>query len=75
VTESSYACGRSLAELDLRRASGATPLALVRDGTTLSSPGAEVTVQAGDTLVLLGTNVQVERALALLDTGTPPPAG
>ena len=75
VTESSYACGRSLAELDLRRAAGASTLALVRDGATLSSPGVEVTVQPGDTLVLLGTNVQVERALAILDGGAPPPAG
>jgi len=75
VTESSYACGRSLAELDLRRAAGASTLGLVRDGATLASPGVEITVRAGDTLVLLGTNVQVERALAILDTGAPPPAG
>jgi len=75
VTESSHACGRTLAQLDLRRTAGATTLAIVRDGTTLSSPGVELTVQAGDTLVLLGTNVQVEIALVLLDTGAPPPPG
>jgi CPA2 family monovalent cation:H+ antiporter-2 len=67
VTENSLSRGRSLAELDLRRRSGATVIARVRDGETLANPGGDETVEAGDTLVLLGTNAQVERALAILD--------
>lgn len=67
VTGQSFASGRSLAQLDLRRAAGATVLAWVRDGVTLANPGAEATVQPGDTLILLGTNPQMEAALRILD--------
>lgn len=67
VTGQSFASGRSLAQLDLRRAAGATVLARVRDGVTLANPGAEATVQPGDTLILLGTNPQMEAALRILD--------
>jgi K+/H+ antiporter YhaU regulatory subunit KhtT len=69
VTEHSLSRGRSLAELDLRRRSGASVIARVRDGGTLANPGGEETIEPGDTLVLLGTNAQVERALAILDQG------
>ncbi|MFQ5829330.1 MAG: cation:proton antiporter [Candidatus Methylomirabilia bacterium] len=69
VTERSSAQGKSLAELDLRRHSGVTVLARVREGTTLGNPGGEVDVEPGDTLVLLGTNEQVERARAMLESG------
>ncbi len=72
VTENSLSLGRSLAELDLRRRSGATVIARVRDGGTLANPSGDETIEPGDTLVLLGTNAQVERALAILDQG---PAG
>jgi CPA2 family monovalent cation:H+ antiporter-2 len=70
VTENSFSPGRSLAELDLRRRSGATIIARVRDGGTLVNPGSDETVQPGDTLILVGTNPQVERALAILDQGS-----
>jgi CPA2 family monovalent cation:H+ antiporter-2 len=69
VTEGSFSRGRSLAELDLRRRSGATVIARIRDGTTLANPGGDETVEPGDTLVLLGTNPQVQRALAFLHQG------
>jgi CPA2 family monovalent cation:H+ antiporter-2 len=69
VTENSLIRGSSLAELDLRRRSGATVIARVRNGETLANPGGDETVEPGDTLVLLGTNAQVERALAILDQG------
>jgi CPA2 family monovalent cation:H+ antiporter-2 len=72
VTDASFARGRSLAELDLRHRSGATVIACVRDGGTLPNPGADLRLDSGDTLVLLGTNVEVERAGALLETGAAP---
>lgn len=69
VTEASPSRGKSLAELDVRRLAGATVIARVRAGVTLANPGGEATAEPGDTLVLLGTNAQVERALAILDRG------
>jgi CPA2 family monovalent cation:H+ antiporter-2 len=70
VTENSSSRRRSLAELDLRRRTGATVIARVRDGATLANPGGDETIEAGDTLVLLGTNAQVELALSILDQGS-----
>jgi CPA2 family monovalent cation:H+ antiporter-2 len=66
VTEESPACGRTLAELDLRRQTGATVIARVRSGVTLAGPGGDASVEPQDTLVLLGTNAQLERASTLL---------
>ena len=71
VTDKSFACGKSLAQLDLRRASGAMIIARVRAAVTLAYPGGDTTAEAGDTLVLLGTNAQVEQALAILEEGRP----
>jgi len=73
VTEDSFARGRSLAELDLRRRTGAVVIARVRDGAALPNPGGDATMEPGDTLVLLGTNAEVERAVTLLAQGPPAP--
>ena len=74
VTGTSAALGRPLADLDLPRASGATVLAHVRDGVVVAAPGGQVPTEPGDLLVLLGTSVQLERALAVLGPTAGPPA-
>jgi monovalent cation:H+ antiporter-2, CPA2 family len=73
VTDRAFARGRTLGDLDVRRHSGAVVIARVRAGMTLANPGADVTVESGDTLVLLGTNTQVEQAQAILDRGAAVP--
>lgn len=70
ITETSAAKGLTLRSLNLRRETGVTVLALVRDGATLPNPGADTRIEAGDVLVFLGTNDQIERAAALLESGT-----
>lgn len=72
VTEVSHAAGRTLGELDLRGQAGVTVIARVRDGVAQPGPAPDAPVEPGDTLVLFGTNPQVERALALLETGQLP---
>ena len=67
----SAAVGRTLREVDLRHRAGATVIAVVRDGTPLPNPDAELQLQVGDTLVLVGSHAEIERAFAALD---PPPA-
>ena len=57
--------GRSLGDLDLRGVSGATVIAVVRDGETKLSPGAKFSLAAGDTVVLLGSVEQLDRARAI----------
>lgn len=58
--------GKNLGELDLRGKSGATVIAVLRDGNTKISPGANYTLHEGDTIVLLGTAEKLERAMQLL---------
>ncbi len=58
--------GRSLRDLNLRQASGATVIALVRDGLPQSNPGPDVSLAGGDCLVLMGSHEEVDRAFDLL---------
>jgi trk system potassium uptake protein TrkA len=53
--------GRTLGELDLRRKYGISVLLIRRDGQLLISPGAEVPLQTGDVLVVVGENRQLTR--------------
>ncbi len=63
----SPAVGKTLRDLDLRNRTGATIIAVVRDETPISSPAPDVALEAGDTLVLVGSHEQVDRAIDLLE--------
>jgi CPA2 family monovalent cation:H+ antiporter-2 len=65
IPEGSPAIGRNLAELDLRVNTGATIIAVVREGETIISPGADFRLQALDTAVLLGSPESIEKAVHL----------
>jgi voltage-gated potassium channel len=52
---------KSLETLDIRRATGATVLAVLRDGNPIVSPPGDLRLQAGDRLLALGTREQLER--------------
>lgn len=62
----SPAAGRSLRETDLRRRTGATLLAVVRDGTPHPNPPADFRLEPGDDLVLMGSHEEIERAFDAL---------
>lgn len=66
LSNDSPAVGKTLAELDLRSESGATVIAIVRDGATKISPKADYTLTAGDTLMLIGSVKKLDRAIKLL---------
>lgn len=59
--------GKTLAELDLRNRSGATLIAVVRDGETKINPGGKYKLDQNDLLVLLGTAEKIERALDIIN--------
>ena len=63
VGADSAARGKSIGELGLRSKTGATVIAVVRDGRTEINPGPQLTVQPEDVLVLLGSPSQIDRAL------------
>jgi len=62
----SPAAGMSLARLNLRGLTGATVLALLRDGEHVAAPGGRVLLREGDVLAVAGTREAVEAARALV---------
>ncbi len=66
VEPGSAAEGRTLQDLDLRRETGASVIAVVRGDETFSNPSADVALMAGDDLVLVGAHQEVEAAFELL---------
>ena len=69
VTATSAAAGKSLLDLDLRRRSGATVIAVVRGERSQTNPPAEVVLEPGDVLVLVGSHAEVENAFGVLERG------
>ncbi len=66
IDEDSPALGRSLGELAIRPRTGAAVIALMRAGTTHSNPADKTVLEAEDIVVLLGTRVEIHRAIGLL---------
>ncbi len=64
-----WAVGRTLKEIDLRAATGATVLAIRRKGRAIASPTGSVPLQAGDDIYLLGDESDILLARALLTDG------
>lgn len=64
----SPAIGKSLKELDLRVATGATIISIVRKDTPVNNPSGSTTLEYGDVLVLTGTHQAVDAAIDMLST-------
>jgi CPA2 family monovalent cation:H+ antiporter-2 len=71
IRDSSPAQGRSLKEVDLRSATGATLIAVRRAGKLHLNPGPDLCLQANDVAILVGDGPQTQRALCLLDPARP----
>jgi CPA2 family monovalent cation:H+ antiporter-2 len=66
IDSRSAAVGQSLADLNLRGRSGATVLAISRDGQSIAVPTAGERLQAGDVLALAGSHEAIDAAKELL---------
>ena len=62
----SPAIDKTLKELDIRRATGATVIAVVRNGEATTNPGPDYQLQTDDILVLLGAHRDLDEAAKLL---------
>jgi CPA2 family monovalent cation:H+ antiporter-2 len=62
----SPAIGKTLKDLDIRRATGATVIAVVRNGEAATNPGPDHVLQVDDILVLLGAHRDLDEATGLL---------
>jgi CPA2 family monovalent cation:H+ antiporter-2 len=67
ISDKSPVVGKSLGELRLRAVTGATLVAVRREGKLLLNPGPELQFQADDIAVLIGDQSQVNKALCVLD--------
>lgn len=61
VVEGSTLVGRTLADLDFRASTGASVVAIQREGDTVSAPGADTAIRADDTLVVIGPREACDR--------------
>lgn len=73
IVRGSPAIGRTLGELDLRSQTGATLLAVRRDGRLRPVPPPQQRVEQGDVLVLAGSARQILAAVRLLEPEKSPP--
>jgi len=69
VTRGSWPAGKTLRGIDLRKKTGATVIAVVRGDDSFASPGAEFTIASGDTLVLVASHGDMNRAFQFLASG------
>lgn len=60
------AADRTLAEIDLRRVTGASVIAVVRNGQSIANPGPATTIMVDDIVVLLGAHQELDRAVGWL---------
>lgn len=61
------AAGRSLREVDLRRTTGASVIAVVRGERSHPNPSSDLILEPGDCLVLVGSHEEIDRAFRFLD--------
>lgn len=66
LRRTSPAVGRSLRDLDLRRRVGASVVAVVRGDDSMPNPSADLELAADDSLVVVGSHDEIERAFDLL---------
>jgi CPA2 family monovalent cation:H+ antiporter-2 len=66
IAPESQAVGKTLAELNLRSRTGCSVIAITRGNDRLLMPAGRETIQAGDTLVLVGTQEAVAQSKKLL---------
>ena len=66
VEADSAVAGRTIGDTQLRRRTGVTIVAVVREGRTIPSPPPTFGLQSGDTAVLVGRPEDIRQALTLL---------
>jgi K+:H+ antiporter len=67
----SSAIGHTLSDLELRRTTGATVIAVQRSGVVHPSPSGDFCLQLSDTLIVLGESTAIDKVLALVDPHVP----
>jgi len=67
VTENSPANNKTLRDLDLRKISGASVIAIIQNNKAITNPAADFKITSGDILVILGSHAELDSALKILN--------
>jgi len=71
IEQGSPAAGKTLRDLDFRKNSGATVIAIARSGEAIANPGPDFTLQPDDIVILLGAHADLDKAVDLLTRAKP----
>lgn len=74
LEEGSPAVAETLHNLDLRRRTGVTVIAVVRGERSYPNPHPDLRLEAGDNLVLMGSHAEMEQAFDLLEPAAGEPS-
>jgi CPA2 family monovalent cation:H+ antiporter-2 len=66
IDAGSHAEGKTVSQLAIRPRTGASIMALTRNGVTESNPSEKTRLEAGDVVVLLGTREQIRHGISLM---------
>jgi CPA2 family monovalent cation:H+ antiporter-2 len=69
LTEDSPIVGKSIAEVNLRARTGASIVAILREGHLMANPKSATLFQGGEILGVIGETIQVQQAKAVLASG------
>ena len=69
VLENSWACEKTLEDINIPARTGAVVIALVRENKPLTNPDSKFVVLPGDIFILLGSHVQLDQSLKTLKYG------
>jgi len=69
VLEDSWACGKTVGDINISARTGAVIIALVRKNKPLPNPDLKLVVMVGDIFILLGSHVQLNKSLKTLKDG------
>ena len=69
VGQEAWPAGKTLRALDLRGRTGATVIAVVRGEESFTSPGADFEIREMDTLILVASHRDIDRAFSYLASG------
>ncbi len=70
VEEEAPACGKTLADLELRKRLGVSVIGILRESGNVLNPERETEIDAGDVLLVLGTTEQIARSRYLFRNPT-----
>jgi CPA2 family monovalent cation:H+ antiporter-2 len=75
ITAETVGVGKTLGELNLRGLTGATILAITRDGQPILIPTGREVLKIGDVIAIAGSYEAIESAKRLLEGDAPPDSG